>query len=75
MSFKKNNTLTFNYGSVSSFIIIGMVFGISWVTDVDPSYELTSDNMMKMFAIWMRYVQSTIYSRYINAQDLFNLAM
>ena len=23
--------------------------------DVDPSYELTTDNVMKMMAIWMRF--------------------
>ena len=32
-----------------------MVFGILWVMDVDPSYELTSDNVQKMFAIWTRF--------------------
>ena len=32
-----------------------MVLGIEHVFDVDPSYELTTDNVMKMMAIWMRF--------------------
>ena len=32
-----------------------MVFGVDNAVDVDQSYELTSDNMMKMFAMWMRF--------------------
>ena len=32
-----------------------MVLGVARVFDVDPSYELTSDNVMKMMAIWMRF--------------------
>lgn len=32
-----------------------MVLGVEHAIDVDKSYELTSDNVMKMMAIWMRF--------------------
>ena len=34
---------------------IGMVMGIEHPTDPDPSYVLTTDNVIKMFAILMKF--------------------
>ena len=34
---------------------IGMVMGLEWVNDPDPSYVLTVDNVIKMLAIQMRF--------------------
>ena len=34
---------------------IGMVMGLEWVSDPDPSYVLTVDNVIKMLAIQMRF--------------------
>ena len=34
---------------------IGMVMGLKWVDDPDPSYVLTIDNVIKMLAIQMRF--------------------
>jgi hypothetical protein len=32
-----------------------MVMGIDYVPDPDPTYELTTDNVLKMLAIFMRF--------------------
>ena len=34
---------------------IGMVMGLDWVCDPDPSYVLTVDNVIKILAIHMRF--------------------
>ena len=34
---------------------IGMVMGLEWMTDPDPSYVLTVDNVIKILAIHMRF--------------------
>ena len=40
---------------IEKIIDLCTVLGIEDVFDVDPSYELTTDNVMKMMAIWMRF--------------------
>ena len=34
---------------------LGMVMGLEWMFDPDPSYVLTVDNVIKMLAIQMRF--------------------
>ena len=34
---------------------IGMVMGLEWIYDPDPSYVLTVDNVIKIMAIHMRF--------------------
>ena len=47
-----------NYRNLSKQDMInklGMVMGIETPTDPDPSYVLTADNVIKMFAILMKF--------------------
>ena len=43
------------YIILNNFFLLFIVLGLEKPFDVDPSYELTSDNVMKMMAIWMRF--------------------
>ena len=45
----------YDWGKEKMIEKIGMVMGIQNPTDPDPSYVLTADNVIKMFAILMKF--------------------
>ena len=56
---------------------IGMVIGLEWTYDPDPSYVLTVDNVIKIMAIHMRFRYGKILIRnnmyYTNVKTYFIL--
>ena len=46
---------TLNFFRIDKLTLLGRVLGIYEVQNPDPTYELTPDNMKKIFAIHMRF--------------------